>query len=38
VHDGGNTFIEGDTDGDGVADFVIRLNGLINLVAGDFVL
>ena len=38
VHDGGNTFIEGDTDGDGLADFVIRLNGLVDLTAADFVL
>jgi len=35
---GGNTFVEGDTDGDGNADFVIRLDGLVSLVAGDFVL
>ena len=38
VQDGGNTFIEGDTDGDGTADFVIRLNGLHTLVGADFVL
>src|SRR5690606_18299521 len=38
VHAGPNTFIEGDTNGDGVADFVIRLDGLHDLVAGDFVL
>jgi Ca2+-binding RTX toxin-like protein len=38
VQAGGNTYIEGDTDGDGSADFVIRLDGLINLVAGDLVL
>jgi len=35
---GGNTFVEGDTDGDGNADFVIRLDGLHTLAAGDFVL
>jgi Ca2+-binding RTX toxin-like protein len=35
---GGNTFVEGDTDGDGTVDFVIRLDGLVNLAAGDFVL
>jgi Ca2+-binding RTX toxin-like protein len=35
---GGNTFVEGDVDGDGLADFAIRLNGLINLVGADFVL
>lgn len=34
----GNTFDEGNTDGDGTADFVIRLTGLHALVAGDFVL
>ena len=38
LHDGGNTYVEGDTDGDGLADFVIRLDGLINLINGDFVL
>jgi hypothetical protein len=38
VQSAGNTFIEGDTDGDGDADFVIRLDGLHGLVAGDFVL
>lgn len=38
VRAGNNTFIEGDTNGDGTADFVIRLNGLHDLVAGDFVL
>jgi Ca2+-binding RTX toxin-like protein len=35
---GGNTFVEGDTDGDGNADFVIRLDGLHTLGAADFVL
>ena len=35
---GGNTFIEGDVNGDGKADFMIRLDGLHTLVAGDFVL
>src|SRR5690606_18095959 len=38
VHAGPNTFVEGDTNGDGVADFVIRLDGLHNLGAQDFVL
>jgi len=38
VQAGGNTYVEGDTDGDGSADFVIRLDGLISLVAGDVVL
>jgi Ca2+-binding RTX toxin-like protein len=36
VQDGGNTFIQGDTNGDGKVDFVIRLNGLVNLVSTDF--
>ncbi len=35
---GGSTYVEGDTNGDGVADFVIALTGTINLVASDFVL
>jgi Ca2+-binding RTX toxin-like protein len=35
---GGNTYVEGDTNGDGTADFVIMLIGTVNLVAGDFVL
>lgn len=35
---GGNTFIEGDTNGDGVADFVIRLDGIHTLVESDFLL
>lgn len=34
----GNTYISGDTDGNSVADFLIRLDGLHNLVATDFVL
>jgi Ca2+-binding RTX toxin-like protein len=33
-----NTFVSGDVDGDGTADFMIRLDGLHMLVAGDFVL
>ena len=35
---GGNTYVEGDTDGDGAADVVIALTGVIDLVAADFVL
>jgi len=35
---GGNTFVEGDTDGNGVADVFITLTGTINLAATDFVL
>jgi Ca2+-binding RTX toxin-like protein len=38
VQDGGSTFVEGDTNGDGLADFTIKLVGLINLVGADFVL
>ncbi|HEV2747786.1 MAG TPA: sulfatase-like hydrolase/transferase [Allosphingosinicella sp.] len=34
----GNSYIEGDTNGDGAADFVIRLDGAHALVAADFVL
>ena len=34
----GNTYIEGDVDGDGTADFYIRIDGIHTLVAGDFVL
>ena len=34
----GNTYVAGDLDGDGVADFVIRVDGLHNLQASDFVL
>ena len=34
----GNTFVEGDTNGDFTADFSIQITGLITLVAGDFVL
>ena len=35
---GGNTYVEGDTNGDGAADFVIALTGPISLQASDFVL
>jgi RTX calcium-binding nonapeptide repeat (4 copies)/Cadherin domain len=34
----GNTFVTGDVNGDGVADFGIQLSGLVSLVAADFVL
>ncbi|MGV3550791.1 M10 family metallopeptidase C-terminal domain-containing protein [Rhizobium sp.] len=33
----GNTFIEGDTNGDGKADFVIRLNGVHEVTADYFI-
>ena len=35
---GGNTFVEGDDDGDGLADFTLQLAGTHTLAAGDFVL
>lgn len=35
---GGVTYIEGDVNGDGVADFMIELRGLHTLKAGDFML
>jgi Ca2+-binding RTX toxin-like protein len=35
---GGETRISGDTDGDGVADFIIRVDGVHMLTAGDFLL
>jgi Ca2+-binding RTX toxin-like protein len=34
----GNTFVSGDIDGDGVADFSIQVNGLVNFTASDFIL
>ncbi|WP_205480859.1 calcium-binding protein [Sphingomonas arenae] len=33
---GGNTYVQGDTNGDGVADFMIRVDGLIDLGTDDF--
>lgn len=36
VQDGGDTWIEGDTNGDRKADLMIRLDGAVALVAGDF--
>ncbi len=32
----GNTYVEGDINGDGVADMVIRLNGTYTLSQADF--
>ncbi|MFC7498316.1 hypothetical protein ACFQRC_03675 [Enterovirga sp. GCM10030262] len=37
-HAQGNTYIEGDTNGDGSADFMIRLDGIVEPIAGDFAL
>jgi Ca2+-binding RTX toxin-like protein len=34
---GGNTYLMGDTDGDGTADFMIRLDGSHALTSGDFI-
>ena len=34
----GSTYVAGDTDGDGVADLMIRLDGTVTLAAADFVL
>lgn len=34
----GHTFVWGDTDGDGTADFIIRVNGSHALVEGDFII
>lgn len=38
AHSGGDTFVAGDTNGDGTPDFSILLTGLVNLTAADFVL
>lgn len=35
---GGATFVQGDTDGDGIADFIIRIDGLHTLTSGDFLI
>ncbi|GHG80340.1 calcium-binding protein [Pseudodonghicola xiamenensis] len=37
-HDGDNTLVGGDVDGDGIADFTITLNGLYDLASSDFLL
>jgi hypothetical protein len=34
----GNTFVEGDMDGNGQVDLALELNGEVTLVSGDFVL
>ena len=38
VYDGTDTSLEGDLDGDGVADLIIKLSGQVSLVAADFIL
>ena len=38
VVDAGNTYVEGDRNGDGLADFAIRLDGIVALAGTDFVL
>lgn len=35
---GGNTFVSGDVNGDGVGDFQIQLEGLFPLISSDFIL
>lgn len=35
---GANTFVMGDVNGDGIADFVIQVSGLVNFGSGDFIL
>ncbi|MCJ8057315.1 FG-GAP-like repeat-containing protein [Shinella curvata] len=37
-HKSGDTFVSGDVDGDGKADFALRLDNTIDLVKGDFIL
>ena len=34
----GTTYVQGDIDGNGVGDFVIRIDGAVTLTAGDFAL
>jgi Ca2+-binding RTX toxin-like protein len=38
IGSGADTLVEGDVNGDGAADFQIKLSGLPTLVAGDFIL
>ena len=33
---GGNTYVMGDVDGNGVADFIVRIDGVVMLGSGDF--
>ncbi|HEX8258424.1 MAG TPA: hypothetical protein VF589_12405 [Allosphingosinicella sp.] len=37
-HSGGNTYVQGDVDGDRAADFYVRVDGIHSLVVTDFVL
>ncbi|EPX82000.1 calcium-binding protein [Salipiger mucosus] len=37
-HEGGNTIVQADFDGDGAADFEIELGGVMDLSAGDFLI
>ena len=37
-HEGGNTIVQADRDGDGVADFEIELTGMMDVIADDFLL
>ncbi len=34
----GNTYVEGDTNGDGLAEFAIMLTGTVTLTSADFTL
>ena len=34
---GGNTLVQGDTNGDGIADFTLQLDGLVTLTSDDFI-
>ena len=34
----GNTYVSGDINGDGVADFMVRVDGLHTLASSDFML
>ncbi|WP_022675590.1 hypothetical protein [Novosphingobium sp. B-7] len=36
IQTAGNTYVQGDTNGDGLSDFWIRLDGVVNLQATDF--
>ncbi|WP_417723700.1 calcium-binding protein [Salipiger sp.] len=38
VHEGGNTIVQADVDGDGLADFEIELTGVMDLTADDFLI